>query len=362
MFPLQTQLQGNQPQATVIPNKNASGRVQNVNSQTTASRALNAGATAGSTASQLTPGSRQHPAGYRNQELSRNGMVRFSTGRDPNHRGAGSRSYSNGKPVTRSYSAGAVDYQRVVLQQRADHRGIASPNYRVPTSIGRQSSSTNTVSSNSSPHSVMHSLSNANSSSQQSIHSLPNFSIASPSNSIHAHLGLSTSRSAPVSMDNNANDYRYQGMSSLAKPGTQIYHSGPPFYGPPNSVDPSSVPSQSIRSGAVPKSTGSIPPQVQQGYVQAQQNAGTGMLRPVNGNSNEIKYPNQRIDDRSRITNHLNQMPMNGPRMHKQLASGPSTRQGKVANWYLLLQVSGFKALSNDKQMIRHLRLLLLEK
>jgi len=123
-------------------------------------------------------------------------------------------------------------------------------------------------------------------------------------------------------------------MQSHAKPGTQIYHSGPPFYGPPNSVDPSSVPSQSVRSGAVPKSSGSFPPQVQQGYIQSQQNTGTGMVRPVNGNSNDIKYPNQRIDDRSRMTNHLNQMPMNGPRMNKQLASGLGTRHGNSKEPY----------------------------
>ena len=305
-----------------------------MNAHTSSSRTFSSGATAGSTASQLAPGARQQPGGYRSHDLNRNGVVRFSNTRDPNVRGAGSRGYSGGKPVTRSYSAGAADYQRVGLQQRTDHRGIASPNYRVPSSMGRQSS-TSTVSSNPSPHTVIHSLSNANSASQQSIHSLPNLSMASPSNSIHANLGLSASRSAPLNMDANSNDYRYQGLQSHTKPGTQVYHSGPPYYGPPNSVDPPNMSSQGMRTGTAPKNAGTYPPsQMQPGYGQSQQNIRPAMVRPANGNSSDIKYPNQRSDDRSRMINHMNQMPVNGPRMNQQVAQGPGNRQGEASCIY----------------------------
>ena len=330
-YQLQSQLQGSQTQTTVIQNKNASARTPNANPHTTSSRTLSTGATAGSTASQLAPGARQHSGGYRNQDLNRNGMVRFSNSRDSNPRGTGSRGYSGGKPVTRSYSAGAADYQRVVLQPRMDHRGIASPSYRVPTSAGRQSS-TSSISSNPSPHTVINSLSNANSASQQSIHSLPNLSVASPSTSIHANLGLSNSRSAPLNMDANSNDYRYQGLPPHTKPGTQIYHSGPPYYGPPNSVDPPNMSSQSARTGTVLKSTGNYPPsQMQPGYVQSQQNIRPPMVRPpANGSGNDAKFPNQRNDDRSRMINHFNQMQINGPRMSQQTTHGTGSRPGEA--------------------------------
>lgn len=318
----------------MIQNKNASARIPNANPHTASSRTFSTGATAGSTASQLAPGARQLPGGHRSQDLNRNGVVRFSNTRDPNLRGAGSRGYSGGKPVTRSYSAGAADYQRLSLQQRTDHRGIASPNYRVPASMGRQSS-TSTVSSNPSPHTVIHSLSNANSASQQSIHSLPNLSVASPSSSIHANLGLSASRSAPLNMNPNSNDYRYQGLPSHTKPGPQVYHSGPPFYGPPNSVDPPNMSSQGVRTGIAPKNTGTYPlSQIQPGYGHSQKNIRPAMVRPANSNSNDIKYPNQRSDDRSRMINHLNQVPVNGPRMNQQVTQGSGSRQGEAPYIY----------------------------
>ena len=328
---MQGQTQGAQPQATVIQNKNATGRVPHAGVHNASSRTFSTGATAGSTASQLAPGARQPSGGYRNQDLNRNGMVRFSNSRDPNHRGSGSRGYSGGKPVTRSYSAGAADYQRGNLQHRTDHRGIASPNYRIPPTAGRQPFN-NAVSSNPSPHTVIHSLSSTNSASNQSIHSLPNFSVASPSNSVHGNLGLSSSRSAPINMDANSNEHRSQNLPPHIKPGMQVYHSGPPFYGPPNSVDPPSM-SQGARTGPVPKAAGAYPPsQLQSGYGPSPQNIrGAGMARPLGNNSNEGKYANQRGDDRSRMINHMNQMPLNGPRINpnQQVHQGPSNRHGK---------------------------------
>lgn len=323
----QGQSHGAQSQATVIPNKNATGRAPNQNAHNTASRTFSSGATAGSAASQLAPGSRQHSGGYRNAEVQRNGMVRFSNSRDQNHRGAGSRGYSGGRPVTRSYSAGAADYQRANMQQRGDLRGIASPNYRTPTSSSRQPF-TNAVSSNPSPHTGIHSLSNANSASQQSIHSLPNLNIASPSNSYHGN--LATARSAPINMDSNSNDYRAQGPPSHSKTGTLIYHSGPPYYGPPNSVDPQSN-SQSIRTGPVPRASVVYPPpKMLPNYSQSAQNARPGVVKPMGSNVNDSKFANQRGVDRSRLINHSNQMPLNGSRMNpnQHINQGVGNRQG----------------------------------
>ena len=328
---LQGQPQGIQPQATVIQNKNATGRVPNSNAHNASSRTFSTGATAASTASQLAPGARQHSGGYRNPEMQRNGMVRFSSSRDQNHRGAGSRSYSGGKPVTRSYSAGAADYQRGSLQLRNDHRGVASPNYRVPTSTSRQPLM-NASSSNPSPHTVMHSLSNASSASQQSIHSLPNLSAASPSNSYHCNLGASSGRSLPVNLDANSNDYRSQGLPAHAKQGSLVYHSGPPYYGPPNSIDPLNVP-QNHRQGPLPRTSGAYPQsQMQPGYSQSQQNARPSMVKPIASNSVDNKYANQRGIDRSRMVNHPNHMPMSGPRMNPNQHMNQAMNNGQGKN------------------------------
>ena len=339
MISFQAQGQGAQGQSTVIQNRNAASRGSSLNSsQNSLARTFSSGSTAGSTASQLTPGSRQQQGSYRSADVNRNGMVRFSNNRDPHHRGARTTSsgsgYSGGKPVTRSFSAGAADYQRANLQQyRTDPRGLASPNYsKVPTSSSRQHYSNSLGSST--PQSSMHGLAN-HSASQQSIHSLPNPNVASSMNNLHSNHSAPQSRSAPTSLDANINDFRSQALPShQGKQGSQVWHSGPPFYGPPNSVDPVNL-SQSGRSASAPRTTGAYPPpNSQAGYAQAHSHGmRQGSSRPPISNSNDNnQYMDQRGVDRSRMNNHSNQPPMGNNRVHMDQNRNPNmaNRQGEI--------------------------------
>eukprot|EP00795_Rhopilema_esculentum_P010180 gene10180-18850_t len=303
--------QGSQAQSTVIQNRNATGRGQGISNHKGTARAFSSGATAGSTASQLGPGGRQQMGSYRHADVNRNGMVRFSNNRDQQHRGVGSRSqtsgYTGGKPVTRSYSAGAADYQKSNIHQyRHDPRGIASPNYnRNPTAVARQQHSNSVANAN--PHSSMIGLSKSNSVSQHSIHSLPNLYPASSATTMAGSQATTQTRSAPVSMDViNSNDYRSHTVPVHNKPNPQVWHSGPPFYGPPNTADPPKI-QQNSRPGPAPRNSAPYGPvsQMQPGYAQSQQGIRQGTARAPMVSSNDMQY-SQRSADQSRLNNQQN--------------------------------------------------------
>ncbi len=229
--------------------------------------------------------------------FSRTQQMRGSVPRSSNTSG---QMYSTGKPVQRSLSGGAVDYQRSTSSHyRVDNRAGHSPVYnRVGTSSGKQSYQNSLVTSSSQS---MHGLSN-HSSSQHSIHSLPGINLGSSSSSSHSIQSAPVARSAPASMDSQLNDNRQHSGSWQGKPGANNWHSGPPFYGPQSSNDPSSF-LQSGRSASAPKSNGNFP----QNSAQFSASAGVrqGSLRgPLHKDDNTVN--DQRLQDRSRMMSQMN--------------------------------------------------------
>ncbi len=298
-----------------------------------------------SSTSQLTPSPRQQQSSYRQTDANRNTGVHFNSNRNHPMRGSGQRSnsasgssYSSGKSITRSLSGGALDYQRsgTSSHYRGDSRAGHSPNYNRGNTSGYQNSpvtssghsSGHGLSNNSSSgHSSGHGLAN-NSSSQHSIHSLPGINLGTSSGNFHNSSSVPTPRSAPASVDSSLNDFRSQPNSYQGKPGVNIWHSGPPFYGPPSSSDPPNL-SKNGRSVSTPKTSGNFSSSnSQMGY------SGPGVRQGSSHgpyNNDEHLHNEQRIHDRHRKPN-PNNAASNGIPSSQNRMQSKVPRQGKNFN------------------------------
>eukprot|EP00794_Sanderia_malayensis_P016019 gene16019-17636_t len=345
------QSQSTQAPSTVIQNRNTASRDRlNMSNSNPAhsSKQYSSGNSTGS--SQLAHSSRQHPGNYR-PDMNRNTGAHFSGSRNQGMRASGPRSssasgsmYSTGKPVQRSLSGGAVDYQRSGAASslyRLDNRAVHSPNYsRSGTSSSKQTYQSPLVGQPGA--SAMHGLSN-NSSSHHSIQSLPgaNLSATSGNNINNSYNNISggslpfpITRSAPASVDSHLNDSRHHGSASSwqGKPTGTIWHSGPPFYGPASSNDASQNSSQQVSSGrsfpAKQAGNYNMPSNSSQFSASPAMRQGGSYRGSVNSDDCGVSVYEQQKHQDARMTNQMNASTSNGIAGQNRGQAGKLPRSG----------------------------------